>query len=182
MKLGRALFLSLACVLGCAVLRAPAQEGMPKPGPEMERLKFLVGNWDTKGEYLKSKMVPDGFKGDGWYKAQLGPGGYSVLADFEEAGPAGKEVGHQVFCWVPGQNSYTVMTVGNFPGVVIGHAHWEGDKLILDSDVEMGGGTFHTHIVYSNVTANSVHVEESTKAGSGEFQLIYRMDAVKKQD
>ena len=48
MKLGRALIAGLLCVMGCAALRAPAQEGIPKPGPEMERIKFLVGTWETR--------------------------------------------------------------------------------------------------------------------------------------
>jgi hypothetical protein len=41
-------------------------------------------------------MVPQGGKAPGWYKAQLGPGGFSLIADFEADGPFGKEIGHQV--------------------------------------------------------------------------------------
>lgn len=180
MKLGRALIAILACVVGCAVLRTPAQEGMPKPGSEMERVKFLIGMWDLKAEYLKSKMVPNGANADGWYKAQLGPGGFSVIADFEENGPEGREVGHQVFTWDPQKNWYTVVTVGNFPGAVIGHARWEGDNLVTEADVDMGGMKFSERAVYSNVKEKSVHIEESVKLGDAAFEPMYRAEAVKK--
>jgi hypothetical protein len=180
MKLGRALLATLVCVVGCAVLRTPAQEGMPKPGPEMERIKFLIGNWETKAEYLKSKMVPNGAKADGWYKAQLGPAGFSLIADFEENGPMGKEIGHQVFSWDPQKNWYTVVTVGNFPGAVIGHARWEGDNLVTEVEVDTGGMKFSERGVYSNIKEGSVHIDDSMKMGDGAFEPFYRLDAVKK--
>jgi hypothetical protein len=68
----------------------------PQPGPEMDKLKFLLSSWDVDAEYVKSPMVPQGGKAPGWYKAQLGPGGFSLIADFEADGPFGKEIGHQV--------------------------------------------------------------------------------------
>ena len=61
----------------------------PKPGPEMQKLNFLIGEWDMQAEYLKTPMTGDGGKATGWYKAQLGPGRFSVIADFEENGPLG---------------------------------------------------------------------------------------------
>src|SRR5580704_10880294 len=61
----------------------------PKPGPEMDRIKFLIGRWNTDSEYEKTSMIPEGGKSMGWYEARLGPGGFSVIADFEENGPLG---------------------------------------------------------------------------------------------
>src|ERR1700683_3400078 len=110
---------------------AEAQMQAPQPGPEMERLKFLVGTWDVKAEYVKSPMLPAGGRDDGWYKAQLGPGGFSIIADFEGDGPMGKEIGHEVLSWDPKQNAYATVTVGNsFPGAIIGSSRWEGDKVV----------------------------------------------------
>lgn len=76
--------------------KAADKPAMQVPGPEMERLKFLLGTWDVNAEYLKSPMMPEGGKETGWYKAQLGPGGFSILADFEQDGPMGQETGHQI--------------------------------------------------------------------------------------
>lgn len=85
-----------------AAKSAPAP---PQPGPEMDRLKFLLGTWDVDAEYAKSPMIPQGGKVPGWCKAQLGPGGFSIVADFEANGPFGKEIGHQVLSWDPKQKS-----------------------------------------------------------------------------
>ncbi len=56
-------------------------------------------------------MTGDGGKASGWYKAQLGPGGFSVIADFEEDGPLGKEIGHEIFSWDPKKNAYAIVIV-----------------------------------------------------------------------
>lgn len=159
---------------------APAMQA-PKPGPEMDKVKFLIGAWTLDGEYLKSPMIPQGGKSTGWYKAALGPGGFSVIADFEGDGPLGKEIGHQVFSWDPKQNGYTVVTVGNnFPGALIGKAHWEGQNLVTETEFEEGDGKMFFRAVYSGVQEKTLHIEESFKIGDGPFQLMWKTDATKK--
>ena len=118
----------------------PASQAMqaPQPGPEMQRLNFLIGTWDMQAEYLKTPMTGDGGKASGWYKAQLGPGGFSVIADFEEDGPLGKEIGHEIFSWDPKKNAYAIVIVGNFPGAAIGTATWEGDNLVIQNEFDAG--------------------------------------------
>jgi hypothetical protein len=163
------------------VAAAAAQEmQMPTPGPEMDRVKFLIGAWNLSGEYAKSSMVPQGGKSSGWYKAQLGPGGFSVIADFEADGPLGKEIGHQVFVWDPKQSVYTVVTVGNFPGAIIGKAHWEGENLITESEFEFGGAKMSNRAIYSKVQDKSIHIEETSRMGDGAIEPLWKADATKK--
>ena len=76
----------------------PAMQA-PQPGPEMQRLNFLVGDWTMDGEYLKSPMTGNGAKQTGWYKAHLGPGGFSIIADFEADSSLDNEIGHEVLTW-----------------------------------------------------------------------------------
>jgi hypothetical protein len=172
----------LVVIVMLVAVAATAQDmQMPKPGPEMERVRFLIGTWDLNGEYAKSSMVPQGGKSTGWYKAQLGPGGFSVIADFESDGPLGKEIGHQVFTWNPKQSVYTVVTVGNFPGAIIGRAHWEGDNLITEAEFEFGGAKMSNRSVYSNVQDKSIiHIEESSRMGDGPLEPLWKADAAKK--
>lgn len=161
--------------------KKPAEMKIPQPGPEMERLKFLVGTWDVSAEYEKSPMTPGGGKIMGWYKAQLGPGGFSIIADFEEDGPMGEEIGHELLSWDPKQNAYATVTVGNaFPGAVMGTSRWEGENLVTEIQFDAGGGTVHLRSVYSNIQAKSVHIEESIQGADGTSQVIYKADAIKK--
>jgi hypothetical protein len=117
---------------------APAAMQAPTPGPEMDRLKFLIGTWDVQGEYLKTPLTGEGGKQTGWYKAQLGPGGFSIIADFEDESPLGKEIGHELFAWDPATSGYTTATVGNFPGLIVGKAQWEGDNFVTQLDFNYG--------------------------------------------
>jgi hypothetical protein len=154
---------------------------MPQPGPEMEKLKFLVGTWDLKGGYEKSPMFPDGGAQTGWYTAQLGPGGFSVIADFKLEGPLGKEVGHEILTWDPKQNSYSAITVGNaFPGANIGISKWEGANFVTVHDFEFGGMNLHLRSVISKIQEKSLHMEEFSQSGEGAYLTVWKADATKK--
>ena len=159
---------------------ADAAMQMPAPGPEMDRLKFLVGNWDMNAEYLKSPMLPAGGKETGIYKARLGPGGFSVIADFDVDGPMGKEIGHEIFSWDSKQKAYIVFLVGNFPGAVTGTSHWEGNNLVIDTTFEAGGASTQLRATYSNITEKSAHTEESFRGADGTYQVIWKADVIKK--
>ncbi|HTV58528.1 MAG TPA: DUF1579 family protein [Verrucomicrobiae bacterium] len=159
---------------------AQAEMEAPKPGPEMAKLNYLIGSWTLSAEYVKSPMVPEGGKQTGWYKARLGPGGFSVIADFEAKGPLGDEMGHEIMTWSPDKNAYTVVTVGNsFPGTVMGTGKWEGANLAIESSFDAGGKTIHMRAVYANPTEKSVHIDEYYQGKDGAWQLMWKGDAVK---
>jgi hypothetical protein len=159
---------------------APAEMQIPKPGPEMAKLNFLIGSWTMTAEYVKSPMMPDGQKQTGWYKVQEGPGGFSVLVDFEADGTKWKEIGHEVMTWSPKKNTYSVITVGNgFPDFVEGAGHWEGANLVIEQSFDMGTRTVHTRAVYYNPTDTKVHIEEFVQGEDGSWNLIWRCDATK---
>jgi len=163
--------------------KKPATQEMkaPKPGPEMERIKFLIGRWNTDSEYEKTPMIPEGGKSTGWYEARLGPGGFSIIADFEESGPMGPEIGHEVISWDPKQEAYMVVTVGNaFPGAVIGKSRWEGDKLVTQSEFIENGTTMHLRSEYSDIKDHSTRIEEFVQVGDRPAQLLWKSYAVKK--
>ncbi len=159
----------------------PAAPAMPKPGPEMERLKFLLGTWEFKSEYQKTPMLPQGAKETGWYKAQMGPGGFSVIADFDADGPMGKEIGHQLLVWDPKEKTYKLFTLGNsFPGVIAATARWEGGELVTSAEFSEGGMKMSLRSVYKDIQEKSVTIEEWLKAGDAPYQLFLKTIATKK--
>jgi len=192
MKKAAAVAVTLAFAFVALLLTSHAQQSkdkssaspemqIPKPGPEMEKMKFLLGTWETKGGYEKSPMFPEGGAQTGWYKAQLGPGGFSILADFEADGPLGKEIGHEIITWDPKQNVYTTIVVGNaFPGANIGTSEWEGDLLVTVHEFDYNGTKIHLRSTIKKVVENSVHMEESSQTGDGATLLMWKADAVKK--
>lgn len=153
----------------------------PKPGPEMDRLKFLIGTWDLEGEYEKTPLTGEGGKQTGWYKAQLGPGGFSIIADFEAESSLGTEIGHEIITWDPKSNAYTTVTIGNnFPGALIGKAQWEGENLVKRVEFEMGGAVIHNRAMYSHIGEKTLQIEESIQMGDARYQLLWKASAVKK--
>ncbi|MGH9774682.1 MAG: hypothetical protein ACRD50_07020 [Candidatus Acidiferrales bacterium] len=159
----------------------PAAMQEPKPGPEMDRLKFLVGDWNDAGDYMKSAMLPEGGKYSGTYRARLGPGGFSLIADFEGEGPGGAEIGHDVFTWDPKANAYKTYSFTNvLPGAIAGTAHWEGANLILESEFEMGGVKVGSRRMYTDIQPKSVTIEEWFRMGDAPYQQVTKYTETKK--
>ena len=156
---------------------SPPTMQAPQPRPEMQRLNFLVGDWTMDGEYLKSPMTGNGAKQTGWYKAHLGPGRFSIIADFEADSTLDNEIGHEVLTWDPKQDAYTTVTVGNgFPGAIIGSAKWEGDNLVIQTEFEK----MHMRAVYSHIGEKTIQMEDSFQTGDAPYQLIWKASATKK--
>ena len=73
----RASMIALAAVMLSAVLASAQNPPMPKPGPEVEKLKYFLGNWKTEGEMKPGPMGPGG-KFTGTSKNEWMPGGFFV--------------------------------------------------------------------------------------------------------
>jgi hypothetical protein len=156
---------------------SPPAMRAPQPGPEMQRLNFLVGDWTMDGEYFKSPMTGNGAKQTGWYKAHPGPGGFSIIADFEADSTPHNEIGHELLTWDPKKDAYTTVTVGNgFPGASIGIAKWEGDSLVTQTEF----GTTHLRAVYSHIGEKTIQIGESYQTGDAPYQLIWKASATRK--
>jgi len=173
---------ALAVALGWMAMlgSARAQTAAPKPGPEMEKLKILLGHWTYTDTYGKSSFYPDGGVGTGVYDARLGPGGFSLILDFSEHSPTGEEIGHGILTWDPKENAYREYFAGNtFPGVYMTSGHWEGEKLVLSGEFEMGGAKMSFRDVYSDITAHSLTIQEFFQMPGKPVELMGTTKATK---
>jgi hypothetical protein len=170
-KAGRAAAVVLAVCLILPMEARTAGQGMQKqPAPEMAKLKFLLGDWTYESVYEKSDMVPNGGKTKGTYKAVAGPGGFSQIVDFTEAAPEGEEIGHEVTVWDAKASVYKSYVFGNgFSGPVIQTGHWDGDKLVFDSEF----GTMKLQSVQQANADGTVKISESYKTGDGDWKVIF---------
>lgn len=153
----------------------------PKPGPEMEKLAFLLGTWTFTEKYEKSPLIPNGGEGSGMYKAVTGPGGFSILADFTSSGPDGDESGHGIYTWEPKENSYKAYFFGNkFAGSFVVTGQWEGGNLVLAGDFLMEGKKVSFKEVYSDITPRFLTIVESVSVDGGPYHLFAATKATKK--
>src|SRR5215470_4183519 len=76
----------------------------PKPAPEMEKLvKLWAGRWTTVEIFEPSDELPKGKQDKGAETMRAGPGGLSLIGDYESHGA---QFGHLVVTWIPAEKVY----------------------------------------------------------------------------
>ena len=149
MKTTLSLFLSLS-LAGFAV----AQTDPLKPAPEMERLiKMWAGHWTTVEQFEPSTEMPQGKQDKGSETMRPGPGGLSLIGDYESHGAF---FGHMVVTWIPKEKVYKSYWHDlSQPGVSISTGRWEGNKLVFTSVDESTGTKLQVRDTYSDITPTS---------------------------
>src|SRR5580692_6217014 len=139
------LMLTMAIYGTARASRAQKDSEAQKPAsktPEMDRLKFYLGEWDYTETYAKSGEYPNGTKNTGLYTSKLGPGGNSLINGFHSRGPAGDFEGLLVMTWDPKENFYKAYAFGNnFPGALVETGQFEADALVFRTEFSAGGTT-----------------------------------------
>jgi len=77
-----------AIAVGITLCPATGQESAPKPGPEVERLAFLVGNWTLEGVVQPGVFGPGG-KFSETSRGEWMEGGFFVIVHEHYAGAVG---------------------------------------------------------------------------------------------
>jgi hypothetical protein len=137
---------SLILALGAALLLCsgiclaqPAGMEMPKPAPEMEKMKWMVGKWNVMETHEKSDWGPGG-TGKGVSTVTLGPGGFSQIIDYTSMGPMGKFVGHGITAWDPNTKTWRgSWTDSMTPGMMTMECKEEGKDLVCSGESMMEG-------------------------------------------
>ena len=156
---------------------APASEA----APEMERLKFYLGEWDYTETYLKSGAYPDGGKNTGVYTSKLGPGGNSLINGFHSQGAVGDFEAVLVMTWDPREKAYKSYIFGNgFPGAVVQTGQFEGDALVFRSEFAAGGATVKLRNVTRVIAPGKLVSEEYFSAKDAPETLFVRVEATKR--
>jgi hypothetical protein len=172
----------------CAAARSGRQEKnadahgpATKSAPEMERLKFYLGEWDYIETYTKSAFYPDGGKNTGVYTSKLGPGGNSLINGFHSKGPIGDFEALLVITWDPKEQAYKEYLFGNdIPGAVIQTGQFEGDALVFRTEFSAGGATVKLRNVTRLVSPGRIVSEEYFTAKDAPETLFVSVEAKKR--
>ena len=149
--------------------------------PEMAKMAFLIGEWHYTQKYEKSAMMPEGGEGVGTYRAAIGPGGHSIVTDFEEtAGPLAGIGGHEVFTWDAEKKAYVGYTFASSgPGAFVRYGSWEGEQLVFTREIVGKKGTVRMRYVYTETKADALTIETSVGIGDGPMALAFITKAKK---
>jgi hypothetical protein len=160
---------------------AESARSMPNAAPEMDRLKFYLGEWDYTETYANSASYPNGGKNTGVYTSKPGPGGNSLLNGFHSQGPVGDFEGLMVMTWDPKEKSYKSYVFGNnFPGAVVETGQFEGDALVFRTEFSVGGATLKLRNVTHLVSPGKLVSEEYFASKDAPEALFVRVDATKR--
>jgi Protein of unknown function (DUF1579) len=108
---------------------------MPKPAPEMTKLvKTLSGNWTVAEKMEPGPMAPNGAMGKGTAKFWAGPGGMSLIENYQSSGAMGGSFkGMGTWWWDPKAQAYRGLWCDNMTPNgcdTSGSTKWEGDNLV----------------------------------------------------
>ena len=141
------------------LLLAPLATGLagsesPKPAPEMERLiKMWAGSWTTVELFEPSAEMPEGKQDKGAETMRPGPGGLSLIGDYESHGA---HFGHLIVTWIPAEKVYkSYWTDLTQPGVSVSTGKWKGDKLVFSTIDQSSGKKLLVRDTYSDITPTS---------------------------
>jgi hypothetical protein len=158
-----------------------APQPAAKSAPEMDRLKFYLGEWDYTETYRKSAAYPNGGKNTGLYTSKLGPGGNSLVNGFHSQGPVGDFEGLLVMTWDLKESAYKAYVFGDaFPGAIVETGQFEGDALVFRSEFTAGGVTLKLRNVTHLVSPGKLLSEEYFTAKDAPEALFVTVEAKKR--
>ncbi|HTO86131.1 MAG TPA: hypothetical protein VMR54_01200 [Thermoanaerobaculia bacterium] len=127
------------------------------PGPEAQHL--MLGTWAIHVKYEPSAEMPNGGVGQGREVWRAGPGGGSVIEEYEEEGAAGEFHGLGVAWWdEKAQGQRFIWCASHDPGgcqLSKNVAKWEGNSLIYTEETEEKGKRLVRQEVFTNITPTS---------------------------
>jgi hypothetical protein len=160
---------------------AEAPQPAPKSTPEMDRLKFYLGEWDYTETYPKSATYPNGAKNTGLYTSKLGPGGNSLINSFHSKGPVGDFEGLLVMTWDLKENAYKTYVFGDsFPGAIVETGQFEGDALVFGWEFSAGVSIIKLRNVTHLVSPGKVVSEQYFTAKDAPEALFVTVEAKKR--
>lgn len=145
------------CALGLTAQDMPAP---PKPGPEIAKLKDMVGSFSVAEHHDAGAMGPAG-GGKGIAHTVMGPGGYTMLIDYKATTGAMKGMkGHGLIGWDAEAKTYKQFWTDSMgPVMVQSTGDWDGDKLVMKSEGTMMGKGYKEQDIYSDITAKGFKLE-----------------------
>lgn len=155
----------------------PAAFEMPKPGPEMDKLKPLMGSFRVDEHHEVGFEGPAGVS-SGFSHVTEGPGGLSLIIDYTTlSGPMHGMKGHGVLAWDGEAKAYKqAWTDSMAPMMVMSTGAFEGDSLVMNSEGTMMGKAYKERDTFSGMGPDgfTLTIEMSMDGGSS-FQKVMTM-------
>ncbi len=140
---------------GSAGKAAAEPQAKPLAGAQ-KMLQALEGKWSIVEELAPDASSPSGGKGEGQIVWRFGPGGYSVIEEYQSREGNRDISGVGVFWWDDALHGFkTIWCDSTNPGGCISFGnvlHWEGPNLVLTENYEVKGKKLTFKEVFGDIT------------------------------
>ena len=162
----RSIGLIAICVLLLGVsIQAQAPQGPPRPGPEVKRLAYFLGNWKEEG-----KSTAHGMEGpvSSTQKWEWVSGGFFIVGHSDNKSPMGNFKIMVVRGYDPASKMYTLNAYDSWGEVITAEGTVSGDTWTWTSEMMMEGKSMKSRVTEKEVskTQYTLKYESSTDGGS----------------
>jgi len=132
--------------------KAPAKMEMPKPGPEVKKLAYFVGNWTSEGDVKENAFGMPAGKFTSSDKCEWFTGGYQVVCHSTGKGAMGNMHSLGIISYNAEEKMYGYFGIDNMGMAMQSKGNVNGNSWVYTADEKMGGKTWHGR--YSMETAS----------------------------
>ena len=166
------------------VATVTVQDPQPKPGAQIERLsRALGGPWAITEKFPPDGVSPKGATAEGRIVWRPGPGGFSIIEDYQSKQGSKETTGLAVFWWDDAAQGYrTIWCDSTNPGGCISFkntARWEGSQLVLVEDYESNGKKVTFKEVFGDITSSTFTQTLYGGPTGGELKIDQTLQATK---
>jgi hypothetical protein len=131
-----------ALLVGLILLSSAFAQGpqLPKPGPELQKLKYFVGNWTSEGD-MKPGPMGAGGKITVQEEAKWMEGGFFVVFNSTFKSAMGNGAGLALMGYDPQESVYTYDEFNSMGEAVHSRGAVEGDTWTWTNEMKMGPQT-----------------------------------------
>ena len=127
------------------------------PGPPLQDL--MLGAWDIRVQHEPGAGFPKGRIIRGREVWRLGPGGRSLIEEYDEYDPSGAIHEFGIAWWDAEEKGQKVLWCGDYQsagcGLVPGVARWEGNSLVQTTEADESGRHVVRQEIFTDISATS---------------------------
>jgi hypothetical protein len=154
------------CILLLGVsIQAEAPQGAPKPGPEVQKLAYFVGNWKEAG-----KSTAHGMEGpvSSTQKWEWMPGGFFLVGHSSNKSPMGSFTIMSVVGYDPASKMYTYNIFDSWGDAFLAKGTVSGDTWTWTTEMMMEGKMMKSRTTWKEISPTEYRLNygSSTDGGS----------------
>ena len=151
----------------------------PKPGPELKKLEYFVGNWSEEGDMKAGPMGPAG-KFTGTDKIEWMEGGFFLIGHGAGSSNMGSETGISFWGYDTENKVYTFHEFNSAGESVSATGTVDGDTWTWTSEDKMMGKMVKTKYIVKVNSATSYSFKLDMQIEGGEWTTAFEGKASKK--